>query len=208
MLCLGGLLAIQQRDLTRLRNENAELRSQIAQITSLQERNETLTQQVKSATAAAGANESELLRLRGQASKLQALQRENTQLKLKSQQLAAQLQQSQAAAVPTGQGQVTAVSETAKANARSAREGATDLGPLDLQSGIPVHFDLGGGTNCTVTPTALSDGNNMMDIKVGVTNSDGSFSDLGTSRLTARPGQHCSISVGDRMIALAVTLKP
>ncbi len=54
----------------------------------------------------------------------------------------------------------------------------------------------------------MSYGNNMMEIKVGVTNANGAFSELGTSRLTARPGQHCSISVGDRMIALAVTLKP
>jgi len=48
----------------------------------------------------------------------------------------------------------------------------------------------------------------MMEIKIGVTNADGSFSELGTSRLTAPPGHHCAISVGDRKIALAVTLKP
>ncbi len=48
----------------------------------------------------------------------------------------------------------------------------------------------------------------MMEIKVGVTNADGAFYEVETSRLTARPGEHCSISVGDRMIALAVTLKP
>ena len=67
---------------------------------------------------------------------------------------------------------------------------------------------LAGERISTVTPTALFDGNNMMEIKVGVTNVDGVFSELGTSRITARSGQHCSISVGDRMVALAVTLKP
>ena len=83
----------------------------------------------------------------------------------------------------------------------------TDLGVLELSDGTATRFDLGGGTNCVVTPTALPDGNATMEIKVGVTNADGTVSELGTSRLTARPGQHCSISVGDRMIALAVTLK-
>jgi hypothetical protein len=208
VLGIAALLTVQQQKITRLTAENAELRTQLSQISALQERDDNLAQQLKTATAAADANQSELLRLRGQTSKLHALQQENAQLKSRSQQLAAQLQKSQAAAAPTVLGQATAVSEVVKVNARSPRDDATDLGPLDLQSGIPVHFDLGGGTNCSVTPTALSDGNNVMDIKVGVTNSDGTFTSLGTSRLTARPGQHCSISVGDRMIALAVTLKP
>ena len=84
---------------------------------------------------------------------------------------------------------------------------ATDLGMLELPDGIAARFDLGGGTNCVVTPTALADGNAKMQITVEVTNADGTASQLGTSLLTARPGQHCSISVGDRMIALAVKLK-
>jgi hypothetical protein len=83
----------------------------------------------------------------------------------------------------------------------------TDLGALELSDGVAASFELGGGTNCVVTPRASSDGNATMEITMAVTNADGTVSELGTSRLTARPGQHCSISVGDRMIALAVRVK-
>jgi hypothetical protein len=47
----------------------------------------------------------------------------------------------------------------------------------------------------------------MMEITVGVTNTDGTFSELGTSRLIAPPDHRGSISVGDRMIGLAVKMK-
>jgi hypothetical protein len=83
----------------------------------------------------------------------------------------------------------------------------TDLGMVELSDGIAVRFDLGAGTNCIVTPKMLSDGNAQMEITVEVTNADGTASQLGQSRLTARPGQQCSISVGDRMIGLAFKLK-
>ena len=208
LLGFAGLLAVQQLKIKHLMAENADLRRQLAQIGSLQDSNEGLAQQLKAAIAASQTNQSELLRLRGQGPRLRQLEQENAQLKSERQQLALQVRQSQAAVAALGQGRVTAVSEVAKATGDGPHRDTTDLGSLELQSGIAVHFDLGGGTNCAVTPTALSDGNNMMEIKVGVTNADGVFSELGTSRLTARPGQHCSISVGDRMIALAVTLKP
>jgi hypothetical protein len=208
LIGFAGLLVVQQLKVKQLMAENAELRSQLAQTSSLQDSNEDLAQQLKAAVAASQTNQNELLRLRGQGPRLRQLEQENAQLKAERQQLAIQVRQSQAAVAALGQGQVTAVSEAVKATADTPPRDTTDLGPLELQSGIAVRFDLGGGTNCTVTPTALSDGNNRMEIKVGVTNADGTFSELGTSRLTARPGQHCSISVGDRMIALAVTLKP
>jgi hypothetical protein len=208
LLGFAGLFEVQQLKIKHLMAENADLRSQLAQMSSLQDSNEGLAQQLKAAIAASQTNQNELLRLRGQGLRLRQLEHENAQLKSERQQLALQMPQSQGAVASPEQGQVTAVSEVAKATADTPHPDTTDLGSLELQSGIAVHFDLGGGTNCTVTPTALSDGNNMMEIKVGVTNADGAFSELGTSRLTARPGQHCSISVGDRMIALAVTLKP
>ena len=204
----AGLLEVQQVKIKHLMDENANLRSQLAQMSPLQDSNEALAQQLKAAIAGSQTNQNELLRLRGQGSRLRQLEQENAQLKSERQQLAPQMRQSQPAVASPEQGQVTAVSEVAKASADSPHRDTTDLGSLELQSGIAVHFDLGGGTNCTVTPTALSDGNNMMEIRVGITNADGAFSELGTSRITARPGQYCSISVGDRMIALAVTLKP
>ena len=208
LLGFAGLLEVQQLKIKHLVAENAELRSQLAQISSLQESNEGLAQQLKAAIAALQANQNELLRLRGQGSRLRRLEQENAHLKSESQQLALQVRQSQVAVASPEQGQVTTAPEAAKTTADSPHRDTADLGSLELQSGIAVHFDLGGGTNCTITPTVLSDGNNMMEIKVGVTNAAGAFSELGTSRLTARPGQYCSISVGDRMIALAVTLKP
>jgi hypothetical protein len=201
------VVQLQQRKVNHLIAENADLRNQLAQMSSLQDTNESLAQQLKDALAASQTNQNDLVRLRGQGSRIRQLEQENAQLKSERQQLALQLRQSHALA--SAEQQPTAVgSEVAKANGGSPQRDTTDLGSLELQSGVAVHFDLGGGTNCILTPTALSDGNNLMEIKVGVTNPDGAFSELGTSRLTARPGQPCSISVGDRMIALAVTLKP
>ena len=209
-LLLGfvGLLQLQEVKIKGLVAENADLRSQLARMGSLQASSEGLAQQLNAAIASSQTNQNELLRLRGQGSRLRQLEQENAQLKSERGQFALQMREARAGVVSSEQ-RPTAVSEVVKATADSPpHRDTTDLGSLELQSGIAVHWDLGGGTNCMVTPTALSDGNNMMEIKVGVTNADGSFSELGQSRLTTRPGQHCSISVGDRMIALAVTLKP
>jgi len=197
------LLLHQQQQIRRLVAENAELRTQLSEIVALQDANGRLAEQLKAAAESTELNRNELLRLRGQGVRLHQLEQENTQLKAQRQQLDHQMQASVVSSEP---GQVAAVSEV-KVTAASPRLDTTDLGSLELQGGIAVHFDLGGGTNCVVTPTALSDGNNMMEIKLGVTNADGTVAELGTSRITARPGQHCSISVGDRMIALAVKLK-
>jgi len=202
-LLLGfvGFLQLQELKIKGLVAENADLRSQLARMGSLQASSEGLAQQLNAAIAASQTNQNELLRLRGQGSRLRQLEQENAQLKSERGQLALQMREARAGVVSSEQ-RPTAVSEVVKATADSPpHRDTTDLGSLELQSGIAVHWDLGGGTNCMVTPTALSDGNNMMEIKVGVTNADGSFSELGQSRLTARPGQHCSISVGDRMIA-------
>ena len=207
LLCVTSVLLLQQQQIRRLVAENADLRTQLSQIVLLQDTNGRLAEQLKAAAETSQVNQKELLRLRGQVVRLRQLEQENTQLKAQRHQLDQQMQQPQAAVVSSEQ-RPTAVSEVVKATADSPpHRDTTDLGLLELQSGIAVHFDLGGGTNCTVTPTALSDGSNMMEIKVGVTNADGAFAELGTSRLTAPPGHHCSISVGDRMIALAVTLK-
>jgi hypothetical protein len=206
LLALGAGIAIQQLKVNRLAAENADLRSQLAQLGSLQEANDTLAQQLKTAAANSEANQSDLLRLRSLGPKLRQLEEENVQLK--SQQLTAQLQRSQAAAASLEKERPTAISTSEKPASETGKPSPTDLGSLELQSGLSARFDLGGGTNCTITPTALADGNNLMEIQLGATNVDGSFHQLGQSRLTARPGQQCAISVGDRMIALAVTLKP
>jgi hypothetical protein len=204
---IAALVLVKQQQISELMAENAALRSQLSQLASLQDTNGYLAERLKGAAETSQASLNELLRLRGQVVRLRQLEQENVQLKSQRQQLDRQMQQSQAAGTSSEQ-RPTAVSEVVKATADSPpHRDATDLGSLELQSGIAAHFDLGGGTNCTVTPTALSDGNNMMEIKVCVTNADGTFSELGTSRLTALPGQHCSISVGDRMIALDVKMQ-
>ena len=204
---LAGAGIYEARQAANARAEVQTLLQQKDVLASLQDSNEDLAQQLKNAIAASQTQQNELLRLRGQGSRLRQLEQENAQLKAQRQQLDQQMQQPQATVLASEQ-RPTAVSEVVKATADSPpHRDTTDLGSLELQSGIAAHFDLGGGTNCTVTPTALSDGNNMMEIKVCVTNADGTFSELGTSRLTALPGQHCSISVGDRMIALDVKMQ-
>ena len=208
VLGFAGLFEVQQLKLKHLMAENADLRNQLGQMEALHDTNEGLAAQLKAAIAASQTNQNELLRLRSQGSRLRQLEQENAQLKSERQQLALKMQQPQAAAASSDQGQVTTVTDLVKTSGGSPSLGTTDLGSLELQSGVPVNFDLGGGTNCIVTPTALADGNNTMQIKVGVANGDGTFAVLGESRITARPGQQCSISVGDRMIALAVKVKP
>ena len=206
LLGFAAILQLQHLKIRRLLAENTDLRSQLGQMGSLQDTTERLAEQLKAAVASSQTSQNELLRLRGQGGRFRQLEQENAQLKAERQ-LPRQVQLSQAA-VASSEQTPTAISEVVRATADSPpHRDTTELGSLELQSGIAAHFDLGGGTNCTVTPTALSDGNNLMEILVGVTNADGAFSILGTSRLTAPPGHHCSISVGDRMIALDVRLQ-
>ncbi|SPE59930.1 exported hypothetical protein [Verrucomicrobia bacterium] len=206
LLAVAALLSLQQQQIRRLGAENADLRTQLGQMASLQDTNEHLAGELKAAVNSSQANQNELLRLRGQGSRLRQLEQENTQLKAQRQQLERQMQQAQLAVVSSEQPQVTPAADV-KVTSGNPNLNTTDLGMLELSDGTATRFDLGGGTNCVVTPTALSDGNATMEIKVGVTNADGTVSELGVSQITARPGQRCSISVGDRMIALAVKLK-
>ena len=207
MLGIAALLLVKQQQIKRLQAENADLRTQLSQMGLLQDTNGLLAERLKGAAETSQANQNELLRLRGQVVRLRQLEQENAQLKSQRQQLDRQMQQTQLAAVSSKAEEVTAVSEVVKVGNGISNANTTDLGMLELSDGTPTRFDLGGGTNCVVTPTATPDGNATMEITVGVSNADGTISELGTSRLTARPGQHCSISVGDRMIALAVKLK-
>jgi multidrug efflux pump subunit AcrA (membrane-fusion protein) len=203
---IAALVLVKQQQIRGLMAENAALRAELSQMTFLQDTNARLAEQLKATAETSQANQNELLRLRGQGSRLRQLEQENTQLKAQRQQFDRQMQQAQLAVVSSEQPQLTPASDV-KVTSGNPNLNTTDLGMLELSDGTATRFDLGGGTNCVVTPTALSDGNAAMEIKVGVTNADGTVSELGTSRLTARPGQHCSISVGDRMIALAVKLK-
>lgn len=206
VLGCAGLFQMQQLKNRRLVAENDDLRSQISEFRSLQTTNEFLVAMLKAAVASSQTNQNELLRLRGQGTRLRLLEMENAQLKARRQQLDQQIQQPQASVISAEQGQVTAVTEVIK-TADAPPLDKTDLGSLELQNGVPVHFDLGGGTNCIVTPTALSDGNNMMEIQLCFTNAEGNISTR-TARITARPGQQAAISIDDRMIGMEVKVKP
>jgi TolA-binding protein len=207
ILLVGAAVLFQRQQATiaRLQIENATLRAQVNELTAVQEDYHRVSEELRAALGNSQNNQSELLRLRGQASKLRQLEQDNTQLKAQRQRLEDQLSQKQANAA--SQQPQRALPGTPPITA-GLRPEVTDLGTLELQNGVPVQFDLGGGTNCVITPTALPDGTVSVRLNSAVTGADGNVSVLAAAKLVARPGQACSISVGDRMIALAVTLKP
>ncbi len=147
------------------------------------------------------------MRLRGQGTRLRQLEQENTALKAQRHNLERQMQQAQSTILSSEQTQVTPASDVKVANGIPSAN-TTDLGTLEVSADATTQFDLGGGTNCIITPTEAPDGNITMDIKLAMADANGTTTELSASRLTARPDQHCFISVGDRMIGLAVRLKP
>ena len=202
LLGLAALLLLQQQRIKRLMDENADLHTQLNQMASLRDTNGQLAAQLKATLDAAQTDRNELMRLRGQGVRLRQLEQENNQLKAQSQQLTQQMRERQSAAAVAAQPTVTPATDV-KVTTSAPPANETDLGLIEFSEGIAVRFDLGAGTNCVVTPKALADGNAEMQIRVEVTNADGTTSLLGQSSLTARPGQRCSITVGDRWIALA-----
>ncbi len=201
LIAAAGLLLLQQSKTRAMAAEIADLRSALDRMASLQDINRQLAGELKAATEASQADQSELMRRRGQSSRLRQLEQENAQLQAQRHDLNRRLSAAQAAAAPApDQRQATRVATNPEAD-------TTDLGMVELMDAVPTRFDLGGGTNCVVRPRALSDGNITMEIKTEVIGPDGTASKLAMSQLTARPGQSCSISVGDRMIAIGAKLK-
>jgi hypothetical protein len=82
-----------------------------------------------------------------------------------------------------------------------------DLGEIELTASTQKRVSLGNGKDCMITPTVLADGNLQMDLSVERKGDDGKIQRLAQSRLTARPGQQCAISVGDTMVSLTPRLK-
>ena len=201
---LAALLIRQEHERQRLAAESAALREQVVQSASLHEENVRLAEQLKTAVAASEADRKELLRLRALASRLRLVEQKNAQMKVERQRLAGQVAQANSPALAPAQ-TPTAIETNLKAAAPTAN--TTDLGEVEIADREPVRFDLGAGQTCVVTPTLLTDGNVLMEIAVEGTAADGTAEKLGQSRLTARPGQQCAISVGDRMIALSAKIK-
>jgi hypothetical protein len=83
-----------------------------------------------------------------------------------------------------------------------------DLGEVELTAHTQKRVSLGDGKDCVITTTVLADGNLQMDLLVERKGDDGKIQRLAQSRLKARPGQQCAISVGDTMVSLTPKLKP
>jgi hypothetical protein len=96
ILGFAALFQIQQLKIKSLVAENADLRSQLSQMGSLQDSNERLAERLKAAVASSQTNQNELLRLRGQGLRLRQLEHENAQLNAQRLQLDQPLQQPQA----------------------------------------------------------------------------------------------------------------
>jgi hypothetical protein len=197
LVAAAAVVFWQQWEIKRLTAESAALRDEISQAASLRDENQRLATQLKTSAEDSETGQRELMRLRAQSSRLRQLEQENAQLKAERQ---------APHAVAAEQPQAAPATEV-KVTTAAPPLPTTDLGMLDFAEGVAARFDLGGGTNCVVTPTVLPDGNVMMQIAMAATNTDGTSTELGTGRITARFGQHCSISVGDRMIALGVKPK-
>ena len=161
LLGMSAVLLLQQKKINRLVAEGADLRSQLEERSILRENNEHLSELLKAAVETSHAEQTELMRLRGQSVRMRQLDQENAQLKAQSGQLARQIRPAQ---LPV----VSSTTPALDAN-------TTDLGVVELQDGIAASFDLGGGTNCVVTPTALSDGNTMTQITMVLANADGTL---------------------------------
>jgi hypothetical protein len=86
LLGMAALFLWQRQQITRLGEENADLRTQLNQMASLRESNGQLAVLLKSAVEASQADRSELMRLRGQVLRLRQLEQENTELKAQRQQ--------------------------------------------------------------------------------------------------------------------------
>ena len=86
LLGIAVLFLSQQQQITRLVQQNADLRTQLNQMASLRNSNEHLAEQLKTAAEASQAEQGELVRLRGQGVRLRQLEQENTELKAQRQQ--------------------------------------------------------------------------------------------------------------------------
>lgn len=202
----ASLLLWQRLEMKRLGTECTDLRGQLGEMSSLRESNERLAEQLKAAAESSQASRKELLRLRAEGGRLHQLEQENVQLNARGRDLERQVGEMRLAVASSEKQPQPTASNAAVVASVPAME-TTDLGMLELADGEGARFDLGGGTNCVVTPKALSDGGVTMQIALAVTNADGTTTELGRGRITTRPGNYGSISVSDRMIGLAVKLK-
>ena len=73
----AAVVFLQQQQIKRLTAESAALHDQLGQVASLQEENQRLSEQLKVSVEGAPGDQRELMRLRGQSSRLRQLEQEN-----------------------------------------------------------------------------------------------------------------------------------
>jgi hypothetical protein len=202
-LLIPALLFIrQQRQIEQLREEAAGLRRQLDQAASFDDENQRLAGLLKEAADGSQAERNELMRLRAQASRLRQVEEENARLKHERELLASRAAQTSTEAAPPGTATPTPAPDP-KALAPFSK--VADLGVVELTDRVPAQLDLGDGRSYVLTPTVLPDGNIQVEITVEVEIAEGKSEQLAKSRLTARPGQQCSVSAGDNLM---ITLTP
>jgi hypothetical protein len=82
-----------------------------------------------------------------------------------------------------------------------------DFGVVEFVPQTPKRVSIAGGRECLMFVTVQSDGNLQIELLMDVKSADGKTNRLGQSRLIARAGQECALSVGDTMVSLTPTLK-
>src|SRR3954468_10742609 len=92
MMGLAVVIFWQQQRINRLKADATLLREQLAQAAPLQEENDRLAEQLRTATERENADSGELLRLRAQSAMTRRVEQENAQLKLQRDRAAERMQ--------------------------------------------------------------------------------------------------------------------
>src|SRR5215212_3768469 len=89
----GSLILLQQRRIERLMAQNTSLNAEVNRMASVEGTIEHVSEQLRATTETMGTNESELMRLRAQASRLREFENQNAQLSSQVQVLGQQMRE-------------------------------------------------------------------------------------------------------------------
>jgi cytoskeletal protein RodZ len=209
-LGLSGFIIWQQTQLKRLATEAAALREQVTQAFAAQTESEPRAQSLPGTGQLPEESPSpELLRLRGEVAVLKRQLAEAGKASAartpppNSAELnppTARQEESAASAEPVNLHQVSSL---------PADMPLADLGEVELSESTQKRVALANGQECVLQPTVLADGTVQIDLAVESKTADGQVQQLGgRSRITARFGQQCGITVGGIMVSLTPKQKP
>ena len=192
LVVVGGILVVQQRGQTRLRQQNESLRQQLEPLAHLQADAEQLSNRLARTTAAADAQTAELLKLRTEVATLQKHPDQIAVLQSQNQQLSAAVVNSADTLTPKTPAATTVNS--------------VNLGPIVLVNNVPNQFDLGGGRTCTLVPILDKDG--YYEIKATFTSkqADGS-PEIFSAEITSTPGHIVKLEGGGNRISFTPTVQ-